>query len=444
VPVLEENVNSLTSRPVKIAVIGTGYVGIASTIGFAEFGHSVVGYDILPERVQQLKRGRTPYHESGLTEALARHQQAGAVTFTGDLETATKGAAFIVVAVGTPSRSDGSADLSSVDEVVGRLSQLNLGGACVVLRSTVPAGTSDRVADALKNQADVIYAPEFLREGSAVADFLNPDRIVVGARSNVAAAQYLDLFAHLHRPTLIMSLRNAELAKGMSNAFLAMKISFANQVANLCDELDGDALHVLAAVGSDRRIGDQFLHPGIGFGGPCFEKDLKSLIHLSGTLDADCDLLRATLDVNDRQPGRVVKILEHELGRSVAGLKVGVWGLTFKAGTDDVRDSLAVRVVEDLAMRGADVVAYDPAFTDPNHTLPCRLAGAALEAAEAEALLVLTDWPQFRAVEPWTLTHRVRTGLIVDGRNVLDGDGLAKAGLRYRGIGRRRVADSAE
>ena len=432
------------SRPVKIAVIGTGYVGIASTIGFAEFGHTVSGYDILPERVQLLNRGRPPYHESGLTEALARHLQSAAVSFTSDLASAVEGASFILVAVGTPSRPDGSADLSSVEQVVTRLSELNLGGAIVVLRSTVPAGTSDWFADVLGNKVDVVYAPEFLREGNAVGDFLNPDRVVVGARSSAAALRYLDLFAHLQRPSLVMSLRNAELAKGMSNAFLAMKISFANQVANLCDQLDGDALHVLAAVGSDRRIGEQFLHPGIGFGGPCFEKDLKSLIHLSTSIDADCDLLRATLEVNDRQPGRVVEILEAELGRTVRGLKVGVWGLTFKAGTDDVRDSLAVRVVEDLAMRGAEVTAYDPAFSDPNHSLPCRLASSALEAAESEALLVLTDWPQFRAVEPWTLAHRVRSGLIVDGRNVLDGDALASAGLTYRGIGRRRLAEGAE
>lgn len=434
----------MNTKPTKIAIIGTGYVGMACAIGFAEFGHQVVGYDILIERVRQLQRGVTPYHEAGITESLTRHLRTGSVRFVEDIESAVHGAAFIVVAVGTPSHQDGSADLSGVYDVIGRLARLNLRGATVVLRSTVPPGTSEWAADALRNNADVVYAPEFLREGCAVPDFLNPDRVVVGAESRLVAERYGDLFAHLSRPILTMSLRNAELAKGMSNAFLAMKISFANQVANLCDELDADALDVLDAVGHDRRIGRMFLQPGIGFGGPCFEKDLKSLIHLSKNSNADYDLLHATLDVNDRQPRRVVDVLEQELNESVSGVRVGVWGLTFKAGTDDVRDSLAIRVVEALAARGAEIVAFDPAFRDPAHQLPCTLAASALEAADADVLLVLTDWPQFRAVDPWALAHRLRRRLIVDGRNVLDIDAVTAAGLLYRGIGRRRTASGVE
>jgi UDPglucose 6-dehydrogenase len=257
-----------------------------------------------------------------------------------------------------------------------------------------------------------------------VPDFLNPDRVVVGAETAVVAARYGGLFAHLNRPILTMSLRNAELAKGMSNAFLAMKISFANQVANLCDEIDADALDVLEAVGHDRRIGRLFLNPGIG----------------SRNSNADYDLLHATLDVNDRQPRRVVDVLESELGGSMAGVRVGVWGLTFKGGTDDVRDSLAIRVVEDLASRGADIVAFDPAFQDKQHKLPCKLAASALDAADADVLLVLTDWPQFRAVDPRALADRLSRRLIVDGRNVLDMDAITSAGLVYRGIGRRQSA----
>ncbi len=434
----------MNTKPTSIAIIGTGYVGMACAIGFAEFGHQVVGYDILIERVRQLQRGVTPYHEAGITESLTRHLRTGSVRFVEDIESAVHGAAFIVVAVGTPSHQDGSADLSGVYDVIGRLARLNLRGATVVLRSTVPPGTSEWAADALRNNADVVYAPEFLREGCAVPDFLNPDRVVVGAESRLVAERYGDLFAHLSRPILTMSLRNAELAKGMSNAFLAMKISFANQVANLCDELDADALDVLDAVGHDRRIGRMFLQPGIGFGGPCFEKDLKSLIHLSKNSNADYDLLHATLDVNDRQPRRVVDVLEQELNESVSGVRVGVWGLTFKAGTDDVRDSLAIRVVEALAARGAEIVAFDPAFRDPAHRLPCTLAASALEAADADVLLVLTDWPQFRAVDPWAIAHRLRRRLIVDGRNVLDIDAVTAAGLLYRGIGRRRTASGVE
>jgi len=434
----------VNTKPTNIAIIGTGYVGMACAIGFAEFGHQIVGYDILIERVRQLQRGVTPYHEAGITESLTRHLRTGSVRFVEDIESAVHGAAFIVVAVGTPSHQDGSADLSGVYDVIGRLARLNLRGATVVLRSTVPPGTSEWAADALRNNADVVYAPEFLREGCAVPDFLNPDRVVVGAESRLVAERYGDLFAHLSRPILTMSLRNAELAKGMSNAFLAMKISFANQVANLCDELDADALDVLDAVGHDRRIGRMFLQPGIGFGGPCFEKDLKSLIHLSKNSNADYDLLHATLDVNDRQPRRVVDVLEQELNESVSGVRIGVWGLTFKAGTDDVRDSLAIRVVEALAARGAEIVAFDPAFRDPAHRLPCTLAASALEAADADVLLVLTDWPQFRAIDPWAIAHRLRRRLIVDGRNVLDIDAVTAAGLLYRGIGRRRTASGVE
>jgi UDPglucose 6-dehydrogenase len=428
----------------KLAVIGTGYVGIASAIGFAEFGNYVVGYDILSDRIRQLQRGLTPYHEAGLAESLAQHLHSGRISFTDDLSAAVEGAAFILIAVGTPTTESGSADLSAVEHVISSLAKLDLGNAIVVVRSTVPPGTCDLLADRFDGNVEVIYSPEFLREGSAVSDFLNPDRVVIGGRSDSAMQRFADLLAPLMRPTLTMSATNAELSKCMSNAFLAMKISFANQVANLCDEMDGDALQVLNAVGGDRRIGRQFLHPGIGFGGPCFEKDVKSMIHLSRTLGVDCDLLDATLGLNDRQPGRISLILEAELGRPVRGMSLGVWGLTFKGGTDDVRDSLAIRVIEDLAAHGAEIVGYDPAFKDPDHTLPCRLAHSALEAADSDALLVLTDWPQFRSIDMRTVGHKIRSGLVIDGRNVLDGDSVVAAGLRYRGIGRRRSSDAAE
>jgi UDPglucose 6-dehydrogenase len=433
-----------SSRPPKLAIVGTGYVGVASAIGFADLGNVVVGYDILSDRVHALQRGRAPYHEAGLSEALARHLQSGAVSFTESLNAAVEGAAFIIIAVGTPVTASGAADLGAVENVVDSLSKLDLHDAVVAIRSTVPPGTCDRIAEQLAGNAEVVYSPEFLREGFAVSDFLNPDRIVIGGRSESAIMKYADLLSPLGRPTLIMSPGDAELAKGMSNAFLAMKISFANQVANLCDVLDGDALEVLSVVGSDRRIGRQFLHPGIGFGGPCFEKDLRSYIHLSKALGVPCDLLSATLEVNDRQAGRIVSILEDELGAPVRGMRLGAWGLTFKGGTDDVRDSLAVRVVKDLAARGAEIVAFDPAFKDASHGLPCRIVGTALDAADADSLLVLTDWPQFRSIDMRSVAHKIRSGLIIDGRNVLDGDAVAAAGLRYRGIGRRRLRQAID
>lgn len=430
----------------KIAIVGTGYVGMACAIGFAEFGHRVVGYDIMPKRIELLQQGITPYNEAGITDALTRLLREERVSFVQDLGEAVKDADFIVVAVGTPSRADGSADLSAVEGVFASLADLDIGNAIIVLRSTVPPGTSERMASLLRGKAPVIFAPEFLREGSAVPDFVEPDRIVVGASSRAAGERYGKLFAHLPAPVLFMSLTNAEISKCMANAFLAMKITFANEVANLCDELDGDALDVLDAVGHDRRIGKLFLQPGIGFGGPCFEKDLKSLIHVSKTLTSDPDthlkLFRATLDVNDRQPARIVQMLVDELGGDLTGARIGVWGLAFKAGTDDVRDSLATRVVSDLAERGAEVVAYDPAIDPQTLDLPCKYADSALAAANADALVVLTEWPEFKAIDPWQIARALRQKVVIDGRNVLDIDAMSEAGILYRGVGRKRDGSS--
>jgi len=428
----------------KIAIVGTGYVGMACAVGFAELGHRIVGYDILVERIHQLQAGVTPYREAGIAESLKRHLLAGHITFVDDLAVAAREADFVVVAVGTPSHADGSADIRAVEDVFSKLSELDLSDATIVLRSTVPPGTSERLAEVLP-AVDLVFAPEFLREGTAVHDFLSPDRIVIGASTDEAAARYADLFVQIEKPTLVMSLRDAELAKVMSNAFLAMKVSFANEVANLCDDLKANALDVLSAVGMDRRIGRLFLQPGIGFGGPCFEKDLKSLLHTSKGVNGESPLLAATLHVNDRQPRRIVKAVTDELGGSVAGLVIGVWGLAFKAGTDDIRDSLALRIVQELTENGAEVVAYDPAVDSAKvMDLPCRLAPSALEAAECDALLVLTEWPEFKNVDPWAIARRVRQRVVVDGRNVLDIEALTAAGLRYRGVGRRRDAETVE
>jgi UDPglucose 6-dehydrogenase len=428
----------------RIAIIGTGYVGMACAIGFAELGHDVVGYDILPERIGRLQRGITPYRENGLGEALQRHLREARVAFVDDLSKAVEGADFIIVAVGTPSHDDGKADLTAVHDVVERLTMCQIGTAVVVLRSTVPPGTSRYVANRLRGRAEVAYAPEFLREGSAVSDFLEPDRVIVGADSPGVGNAYLALFAHLDRPMLVMSLLDAELAKASSNAFLAMKISFANQVANLCDVLEADAMEVLDAVGHDRRIGRLFLHPGIGFGGPCFEKDLKSLIHVMDSSSTSASLLKATLDVNDRQPGRVVSVLKEELGNDLSGLRVGVWGLTFKGGTSDLRDSLALRVVDEIIMEGGEVSAFDPAYDRSTSSLHFNLMDSALAAAEADVLVVLTDWPQFANVAAEDIFPRVKTRLVIDGRNILDAQALSSAGISYRGIGRRRSPSPIE
>ena len=418
-----------------ICIVGVGYIGMASAIGLAELGHQVRGYDIDGARLRGLQNGITPYLESGIQEALQRQLDRDAIRFFPDLAEAVAGADYVFVAVGTPVHESGAADLTAVDGAMAALKPLLNEGVVIVLRSTVPVGTSERIDAEIRNS--VVFAPEFLREGSALSDFFNPDRIVVGAAVLETADAYSALFTALDRPFVVTTLRNAELIKAFSTAFLAVKISFANEVANFCELLDADAPAVLSGVGFDSRIGRSMLSPGIGFGGPCVEKDLKNLEYEAGRYGAARDLITATLKINDAQPKRIVNILEHEIG-GLEGARIGVWGLAFKAGTDDVRDSLALRIIDDLHARGAATVAYDPKVTalPPGHD-GCTLAPSALEAiANCDALLVLTEWPEFGLVSPWAIAEHLRLRVVVDGRNVLDPRAIDAAGLRYRGVGR--------
>ena len=423
-------------------MVGTGYVGMACTIGLAELGWSIVGFDIQKDRIEKLKRGLTPYREYGIEESLRKHLESGSITFEDSLEQAARDSEVIIVAVGTPSREDGSADLSAIDIAMNELSKLHYSSEpTVVLRSTVPPGTSDRIAQQAARWATVVYAPEFLREGSAVVDFLNPDRIVVGSEATAAALPYVRLFESLQKPVLFTSRCNAELIKCCSNAFLALKISFANEVANLCDAVGATADDVLRGVGYDRRIGSDFLEPGIGFGGPCFEKDVKSINHVASKMNTGSQLFSATLRANDAQPMRIVSMLEDAAG-SIRGLHVGIWGIAFKAGTDDVRDSLALRIVSELSRLGAMTTIYDPAVHVATLPAESRLVASALEAAEADVLLVLTEWHEFSCIDPVEVSSRLRRRIVIDGRNVLDGDRYRAEGLHYQGVGRPRTLSS--
>jgi UDPglucose 6-dehydrogenase len=422
------------NRP--ICIIGTGYVGMACMIGLAELGWTVHGYDIATDRIERLRRGIPPYREAGIQEALQKHVAAGRMHFFDALPAAVQGVEIAIVAVGTPSHDDGSCDLRALEAVLAEMSAVRFSTwPTIVVRSTVPPGTCDRIAPLVERWGDLVYAPEFLREGTAVRDFLTPARIVVGARKASLAVPYVRLFEALQKPVVFTSLCNAEMVKGCSNAFLALKITYANEVANLCDALGGNADDVLRGMGYDPRIGHEFLRPGIGFGGPCFEKDVKSIRHVSRQLGQGGDLFDTTLRINDRQPLRAIEALEREIG-TVDGASIGVWGLAFKAGTDDIRHSLAIRIVEELAARGAVITAYDPAV----HLAPLppgsRLVTSALEAANADALLVLADWPEFAAIDPSTFAHTLRRRTVIDGCNVLDARRIGAAGLIYRGIGR--------
>ena len=420
----------------NICIIGSGYVGIASAIGLAELGHDVVGYDVLPDRVADLQRGVAPYREIGIERGLQQHLHTGRLRFVADLHEAVREAELILVSVGTPSLPDGSCDLRAINGCVDSLSACDL-NACeaLVIRSTVPPGTCDGIAERLLGRVEVVFAPEFLREGSAVDDFMKPDRTIVGAAAIPAAVAYATLFEPLQAPVMLTSRRSAEMIKAASNAFLALKISFANEIANLCDALGADSLEVLRGVGWDHRIGHAFLLPGIGFGGPCFEKDLNSLAWIAQNEGVHHELISGTLRVNERQPKRIVEILVSELGH-LGGRRIGVWGLAFKGGTDDTRDSLAMRIVQDLAARGAVIRAYDPMVRRASLPANCALVPSAMEAADADALLVLTDWPEFREISPYAIAKQLTSGLVVDGRNLLDVERITDAGLRYRGVGR--------
>ncbi|HTV73574.1 MAG TPA: UDP-glucose/GDP-mannose dehydrogenase family protein [Candidatus Acidoferrales bacterium] len=431
----------MTSR--SICIIGTGYVGMACMIGLAELGWTVNGYDIATDRIERLRMGIPPYREQGLQEAVQKHVARGRMHFFDNLAEAARSSEIVIIAVGTPSRDDGSADLSALDAAFNALSGVHFASwPTIVVRSTVPPGTCDRFAPFVEQWGELVFAPEFLREGSAVRDFLNPSRIVVGARMSSIALPYVRLFEALRKPVVFTSLCNAELVKCCSNAFLAMKITYANEVANLCDALGANADDVLRGMGYDPRIGADFLRPGIGFGGPCFEKDVKSIRHVAVQMQTSHELFSATLRVNEQQPLRVVDSLSRQIG-SLAGTTIGVWGLAFKAGTDDVRYSLAIRIIEELASRGAIVTAYDPAV----HVAPLppgsHLVRSALEAADADALLVLTDWPEFAAIDPLSYAHLLRRRTVIDGCNILDPRRVASAGLTYRGVGRTALPAAA-
>jgi UDPglucose 6-dehydrogenase len=409
---------------------------MACLIGLADLGHKVRGYDILPERIEKLRAGFAPYREAGLEESLQRHLAGGAISVCGSLAEAVAGAGFVVIAVGTPALEDGSLDLHALDTSIAALSALDVRPAPrIVIRSTVPPGTCDRLAARFRNLGPLLCAPEFLREGSAVFDFLHPDRIIIGAESPDAAAPYAALFAAIERPVILTTRCNAELIKSLSNAYLALKISFANEVANICEALSTEVDDVLHGIGADHRIGREYLRPGIGFGGPCFEKDVKGVVHFARRTGVAQELFSATLRVNDRQPYRVVELLDRQLG-GVAGVEIGVWGLAFKAGTDDVRDSLALRILNELSRRGATMRVYDPAVRLAELPQGAAFVTSALDAAEADALLVLTEWPQFSAVDPRDVAARLRRNVVIDGRNILNARDYANAALDYHGIGR--------
>ena len=419
-----------------IAVIGTGYVGLTTGAYLAHLGHHVVCADVVPEKVEALSRGEVPIHEAGLDEMVAEGVKAGRLKFVLGAVPAIEDAEFVFLCLPTPQGEDGSADLSYVESVAREIGPHVRPDGIVVNKSTVPVGSNLRVA-ALLNRDDVhvVSNPEFLREGQALHDSLNPDRIVIGANDQEAAMRLAELYESLHAPVLVTDPASAETIKYAANAFLATKVSFINAVAHFCELVGADVKDVALGMGQDKRIGFEFLRPGPGWGGSCFPKDSRALIHMAEDRGYPFDLLRGVVAVNDEQYARVADKIVRGAGGTIDGKTVAVWGLTFKARTDDMRESPSLFIIERLRKMGATIQAFDPMVRREVEGISvCADAYAAVEGASV--LAVLTEWEEFRFLDMAKVRSLMVNANIVDARNLLDSASVRRHGFTYDAIGR--------
>lgn len=421
----------------RIAVVGTGYVGLTTGACFAQLGHNVLCADIDPSKVERLKRGEIPIHEDGLESIVQENMNAGRLDFVLGAESAVKGREFVYLCVPTPQGADGRADLSYVEAAAREIAPFLDRGAIVVNKSTVPVGSTLLVERAMQRpDVHVVSNPEFLREGSAVDDFLNPDRVVIGAEDRGAASRVAALYLGVRAPILITDPASAETCKYAANAFLATKISFANAVAAVCEAAGADVADVLMGIGYDSRIGHHFLKPGPGWGGSCFPKDTKAMIGIAEDAGYDFAFLKGVIEVNDEQFDRVVEKIRFAAGGSLEGVRIGVLGLTFKAGTDDMRDSPSIEITGRLVEAGAIVKAYDPVATTCPIEEVTVVSDAYAAAEDADVLAILTEWEEFKFIDLDKLAEVMGTKHIVDGRNLLDRGAVRRRGFTYQGIGR--------
>ena len=423
----------------KIAVIGTGYVGLSSGACFAHLGHDVTCVDVVQLKIDNLNMGILPIFETGLIELVAEAVDAGRLKFTTDVESAVKDADVVFLCVPTPEGADGSADLSYIQAAAKTLSPLLRSGAIVVNKSTVPVGSTKVVEHELKrSDVAVVSNPEFLREGSAIQDFLHPDRIVVGSDDQEAAVVVGALYKKVGAPVLVTDPASAETIKYAANAFLATKISYINAVAAICEGVGADINDVVLGLGYDKRIGHEFLRPGPGWGGSCFPKDTNAMVKIAQDAGYDFGLLKGVITVNEQQYGRIVGKIREAAGGTLKGKKIASWGLTFKALTDDLRDSPAVEIVTRLLAEGASVSVFDPTVkVAPTGLDAITISISPLGAcAGADVIAVLTEWDNFRLVLPTDAADAVRTKQIVDARNLLDRTEWRRAGFEYQGVGR--------
>jgi UDPglucose 6-dehydrogenase len=432
----------------RIAMIGTGYVGLVSGACFADFGHQVCCVDKDADKIDGLNGGVMPIWEPGLEALVKSNVERGRLTFTTDLAAGVQGAEAVFIAVGTPARrGDGHADLTYVFDAVRELAKAVPPGTVLVTKSTVPVGTGDRIVEILAEEGaegiSVASNPEFLREGAAIRDFKIPDRIVVGAQDEQAREVLKEIYRPLflnQAPILFTGRRTAELTKYAANAFLATKISFINEIANLCEVVDADVQDVARGIGLDNRIGPKFLHAGPGYGGSCFPKDTLALLQTAQEAGVEQQIVSTVVKVNDERMESMAERIDRALG-GVAGKRIAVLGLAFKPSTDDMREAPSIPLIEGLVERGADVIAFDPVAQDHAQKLLPKIEFATSAegvAEQADALVVVTEWDEFRALDLETLAARMRGNVLIDLRNVWDPQEAERVGLNYFGVGRGR------
>ena len=430
----------------NICVVGTGYVGIITAACFADLGNKVVALDINEKKIEGLKKGVMPIYEPGLKELIDRNVQAQRISFTTSYQEALQDAEFVFIAVGTPSGVDGEADLQYVADAARSIADNIHNGLIIINKSTVPVGTGDWVADIIREQnpevADfsVVSCPEFLREGNAIGDFMEPHRIVVGSLNEEAADKVAQLHLPLRAPIVVTDLRTAEMIKYASNAFLATKISFINEIANICEDLGADVMEVSNGMGFDSRIGPAFLNAGIGFGGSCFPKDVKALAYMAEKSGRFPQLLHSVMDINtDRRVMAVEQVKSMLECEDLTGKTIGMLGLSFKPNTDDMRDAPSVTIASLLIKEGAAVKAYDPiAMAEAAKQLPdVEMAKNPYDLAKGcDLLMVNTEWNEFRQLDLRRIKNAMVTPMLFDGRNIYDPANMTKLGFRYRGVGR--------
>ena len=439
----------------KVAIIGSGYVGLVSGACFAEMGNNVTCMDVSQEKIKNLKEGIIPIYEPGLNSMVLKNIKIKNLKFTTSFSDSIQGVSIIFIAVGTPMGDDGSADLQYVLSVAKQIGQFMKHEVVVVDKSTVPVGTADRVKETIQHELDkrdsllkfhIVSNPEFLKEGDAINDFMKPDRVVIGAESEHAFSVMKELYSpffRTHDRFIMMDLRSAEMTKYAANAMLATKISFMNEIANICEKVGVDVNNVRLGIGSDKRIGYSFIYPGAGYGGSCFPKDIKALTKIAKEHGYEAQLITAVEEVNDAQKLVIAKKIIKRFGEDLSGLTFGLWGLAFKPGTDDMRESPAIYVVKELVKRGATIRAYDPkAMNEAKYYYLKNIENIIYVDSKydvlkgSEALILLTEWKEFRLPDFEEIKSNLKNPIIFDGRNQYNAFNLAEKGFEYIQIGK--------